>query len=434
MKRDSVAVSLRFIEAVYALSALFVLTQGPVYRLWSESSGVVGRLPEPSVSQAHLASFIFVQLPGVALWLRRVDRKWLLEYSNRALIALISWLGLSVLWSAFARQSSSEFVALVFTTMFGLYLATSFSVRELWLVVASAMALGVVASWIAVMRLWESAVNFQEGYWTGIYYNRNSLAPVATVAIIAIVGVVFTSLTGPGAFAVRQRVLIGTASTVVLALAIVELWQSESKTSPIALAAAVVACVMWLLLRAVCGRSRIPKRIGAQLLPITFVVGGVALFFGLRIIGSSGAIPTDLATLSSRRGLWSLSWDGILEKPLLGWGWMAAWRTPEFFRSGDWWAAWNSVWSHNGYHDLLLGGGVVAGALFGLFLWFSSRNVGRGAPRVVVAQVLLIGFVLVAATQESFFLGSHFAWALLVATALASRPVGGQPTSSTPAR
>jgi len=95
---------------------------------------------------------------------------------------------------------------------------------------------------------------------------------------------------------------------------------------------------------------------------------------------------------------------------------MAAWRTPDFFRQGEWWELWNTEWSHNGYHDILLGGGIPAAVLFAGFLWFGLREVGSKLPQSEsLATVLLVGFVLTAATQESFFIGSHFLWALLIA-------------------
>jgi O-antigen ligase len=99
---------------------------------------------------------------------------------------------------------------------------------------------------------------------------------------------------------------------------------------------------------------------------------------------------------------------------------MAARYTVDFYRQGVWWAAFDTEWSHNGYHDLLLGGGVLAGLLFaGLSLVAirscdMAQNWRESAPRL-----LMVCFVLAAATQESFFIGSHFLWALLIASLFA---------------
>jgi hypothetical protein len=94
---------------------------------------------------------------------------------------------------------------------------------------------------------------------------------------------------------------------------------------------------------------------------------------------------------------------------------MAAWHTEEFFYGQSRWTVWGSKWSHNGYHDVLLGGGVVAGLLFTLYIWLGIRSVSEEPVSAGTPQLLLICFVLVAATQESFIIGSHFLLALLVA-------------------
>ena len=77
---------------------------------------------------------------------------------------------------------------------------------------------------------------------------------------------------------------------------------------------------------------------------------------------------------------------------------------------------WDSEWSHNGYHDLLLGGGVLAAVLFAGVVWCGMREIGSQASlREAVTRFLIVAFVLTAATQESFFIGTHFLWALLIA-------------------
>jgi hypothetical protein len=59
--------------------------------------------------------------------------------------------------------------------------------------------------------------------------------------------------------------------------------------------------------------------------------------------------------------------------------------------------------------------------LFVLYLWFASREFDRVDVAVALPRLALVVFVLAAATQESFFIGSHFLWALLVASLAAAR-------------
>jgi O-antigen ligase len=277
------------------------------------------------------------------------------------------------------------------------------------------------------MRLWEGAVNFQENYWIGIYYNRNSLAPVTAVAIIGIIGVILTA----DKYGLRRtsisRVLAVSAAFVIGMFAAIELWKSQSQTSPLALLVAMLAVVLWLLIRFLMGRVKMLHRARQYAASIALLVTGIVLFLALRAVGGFGGVSSETASLNSRRALWDLSWNGIQEKPFLGWGWMAAWRDSEFFLNGVWWATWDSVWSHNGYHDLLLGGGVFAALFFGSYLWVSVGELSNERLRLSSPRLLLAAFVLVAATQESFFVGSHFAWGLLVA-ALSSNSTRAEST------
>jgi O-antigen ligase len=424
MKRWLSAHALRATEFSYAVLTLFALTQGPVYRLWSNSALETDRLPNPSLPHAYFATFAALQLPAVALLSRRLNRGWLRARGNQALVAFTMWMVISVGWSTFSRQTLPEVVALTLTTAFGLYLAVSFSPQQFWAVIASAMAIGVGLSWLAVMRLWDGAVNFQQDYWVGIYYNRNSLAPVAAVAIIAAVGAVVTTCD-----AIRTNRRVSTASWFIGGLVLstyagIELWQSESQTSPTALLIALCATAMWLAILWVTRKFKVFSWARPFAASIAFLAAAVVLLFALQFVGGFGGVSSEVATLNSRRNLWSLSWSGVQEKPLFGWGWMAAWWTDEFFGESSSWSTWGSGWSHNGYHDVLLGGGTIAGILFFGYLWFATRSVSHHSIVSAAPRLILAGFALAASTQESFFVGSHFVWALLVAALAPIRAAG----------
>jgi hypothetical protein len=417
MKRWSTKQVLHATEYVYAIVALFSLTQGPIYKLWNESATIAEKLPTPSVGHVYFASFIAIQTPAIILWSRRTTQKWFVERSNQVLLLFLSWLSLSVIWSTFARQSLPEALSLAATAMFGLYLGATFSLRGFWFIVASAMALGVGTSWVAVMRLWQGAVNFQEDYWVGIYYNRNSLAPVAAAALIAVVGIAF-SAGGQMRSSGKLTVLLAVPLTIALTmLSGIELWQSKSQTSPSALAIALLATMLCILLFLICRRIAMFAKVSRFAVPMGLLITALGVFFAMRYEIGVGGFETATTAFNQRSGLWSLSWDGIMRKPWQGWGWMAAWRDPLFLSGSDEpsWMAWGLEWSHNGYHDLLLGGGVIAGALFATYIWTSASQLNLVNTRDVVPRLILIVYVLAAASQESFFIGSHFMWALLIA-------------------
>ena len=420
MSRITARHGVRTAEFVYATLALFALTQGPVYRLWSDSGEYQQFIALPAIGQAYFATFVLVQLPGCLLWFRSVTERNIQEPRMWMLVGLLAWLGVSVVWSTFARHSVSEFIALAMTTGFGLYFATRFAMRELWRIVAAAMALGLAMSLLAIQRDWQLAVDAQDEYWIGIYYNRNSLAPVAAMALLAFIGVAFTTL--------RRRtidVAVLAAGVALAGVAVLVLWRAESRTSPLALGVASGALVLWLLVRLITQRICVARRWHNLAAPIAVTLSAVVVFVALRTVGGLASVSGETATFNSRSGLWAQSWAGFLEKPWQGWGWMAARRTLDFDRVGVWWAAIDTEWSHNGYHDLLLGGGVLAGILFFGVVVFGARNLDQIANvRVATPRFLVIGFVLAAATQESFFIGSHFLWAMLIAALFAGSATG----------
>jgi O-antigen ligase len=265
------------------------------------------------------------------------------------------------------------------------------------------------------MRLWDGAVNFQEDHWSGIYFNRNSLAPVASIAIVAALGLVSTETLRKETGSLK-RVTVVLAMLALGVVSGIELWRSESRTSPLALAMAVVATTIWLLIRFVFRRVSTLRRLEAFSATTSLTVLAASFYLVFAGIGDVPGIAERVPSLIPRQALWSLSWAGILEKPWLGWGWMAAWHTTEFFNSeaSEWSSAWDSDWAHNGYHDVLLGGGLVAAVLLLAFIWAGTQALARRPVQESALRLFLTVFCLSAATQESFFVGSHFVWALLV--------------------
>lgn len=402
---------LEILEHAYVVAALFFLTQGPVYRLWEPSSSVVTTSPQPSIPHVYFATFVAIQLPAVLL----VARSWQVSCWRRFtpwfLTMFLAWLGLTVIWSTFARQSLPEYVALLCSSAFGVYLGTRFGSRAMWRVVAAAMAIGLALSMYSVWREWPGSTSSTDGYWIGIYFNRNSLAPVAATALIAGVALWF------GSHRASRRTERGPV-IVLLAMSLVVLWQSRSQTSPFALLVCVVFVLVAITLRAIPRRGAFARRwwtpSGVAMLLVS--IGVFIVMWSIR--GTS--VSAELSTFNSRSGIWSLSWSGFQMKPWHGWGWFAAWYTPDFFDQGVWWNLWRTTWSHNGYHDLLLGGGIPAAALFALFVLSALHSSDNTALHEVVPRWMMASFVLAAATQESFFVGSHFLWVLLVASLVSS--------------
>jgi len=246
----------------------------------------------------------------------------------------------------------------------------SFRPAVFWRIVAVAMSIGLSVSLFAIDREWNGAVSGEDGYWIGIYFNRNSLAPVAAVALLALVGILCTQRKWRNS----DGFVVLVASSLLSFGAAFTLWRTESRTSPLALLVAVLGLALWLGLRWI--TQHVFRSAHKFVAGVSVALMAVAAFFALRVVGGLSSVSGETATFNSRSQLWTLSWSGFLEKPLHGWGWMAAWRTLSFFEQGEWWAVWDTEWSHNGYHDLLLGGGVLAAVLFAGVVWSGLQDIG----------------------------------------------------------
>ena len=400
----------RLSEPAYAVALVFALTQGPVYKIWRTAEFYT---PVPIVPTWQ-ATFMAVQIPALMLLARRgLNRDFRLG-PLLPLVALLVWMMASTTWTNLSRYTSIDSLALAVTAGAGLYLGSRFSSRQLVVIVSLAMQAGVLLSYLAVKRSWSESID-GDGNWTGIYFNRNSLGPVAMLGLIT-AGAIALSL-----WRSRRkpyRVAVCAVALVLAVLDVVVYVRSGSSTSVGAAIVAALAAVIWVAV------GSWQRRTGAQLeaiqrvvypsfVTLTLLIAWVGFRYQATIMGLFGKADF----FNGRSALWHYSWTGFLERPLIGWGWRAAWATPEFLKRDLWWTTAGASWSHNGFLEVLLGGGIVGGLLFASYvLWSGQRTIATVVSIPSESwRIAMAMFVLVASTQEVFIIGHHFLWLLLVA-------------------
>lgn len=421
--------ALRWVEYVYAAALLFLLTQGPVLRLWRTAELYTSVPITPTVQ----ATFIAVQIPALMMLSRRGLSREMFRGPITMLIALTTWMLASTIWTNLSRYTIVEAISFAVTAATGLYMAQSFSVRKQILLVFSAMHLGVMYSYFAVKLSWPETID-AEGNWAGVYFNRNSLAPVAMLGLLSaaiVLYLVVKEVRGnlrPPLIAICL-VLVAIDGAVYL--------RSGSSTSVGAAVVFLFVGAFWTLTRWFKHTRQVPTSDIQRVVYPTFV--GVMLVFawiGFRyqqlIIGWFGKADF----FNGRSALWHFSWTGVLERPVVGWGWQAAWSTPEFLKRDLWWTTIGAQFSHNGFLEILLGGGFIAGLMFLVFVMWSGWVRVSSVCKEELGQwsFALAAFILVANSQEVFIIGNHFLWVLLVASLsrVKSVPVQSAETSSTP--
>ncbi len=270
----------------------------------------------------------------------------------------------------------------------------------LWLVAAAA----VVGSAVLVVLRPDLGLD-SNGSWQGLYTNRNSLAPVAAIGVLA----------GVRYLAAGER-WSRVAGAALAALSVGTMAGAGSRTAWIALLIAVAAATAALWFHWAFSRWG-PAAATASL------AAAAALGAG----GASVALARlwDEPTFSQRRTMWSLVTDRVSQRPLGGYGFYAFWEEIELLdhallRRGS---------AHNSLMEVALGLGLVGTAPFLVIVVLAARNAGLhlwrrpGADSWMWAAV--VGFVLVENVTESFVLWFSYIWVLLMAAALRRLPPGG---------
>ena len=407
---DRINTITRWCEYAYVVVLLFALTQGPVLSMWFASS----TQGQTNAVSAQLLTFVAVQIPAlILLGYRRVPRSSLI--GPVGLLGLFcGWMWLSTLWATLGQHTIVEATTLSVTFLTGVYLARSFSLLEQLVLVVVAMQPGLLWSRYAIANNWSNSVD-QNGNWVGIYFNRNSLAPVAMVSCLAASALLWIVVMRRGK---KWPITVLVILVDVVLFGAVMLFHTRSNTSVGGAVVFAAVWAFWTVVRSLMRRKRITSDALHRFVYPIFIASATLLTWAtVRLQSVVLSFFGETIDFNGRSELWRYSWIGFLERPFLGWGWMSAWRTPNFFKHDRWWTITNTGWSHSGFMDVLLGGGMFAGlVLVAALLWGGYRHLEFATTETAAQWTpAIMFFVLAIATQESFFVGNHFLWVLFVA-------------------
>jgi O-antigen ligase len=377
----------------------------------------------------QLATYFVFQIPALVL----VSRQKFTMRDARGPLGLLAifcvWLVATTLWATNGQHSAVESVSLLTTFICGVYFAKRFTLTEKLAVIVVAMQPGLLLSRYAIANDWNMSQS-GEGFWVGIYFNRNSLAPVAMVSVVsalALLYVVFINRDDK----LRIYKLCVLANVVLFGLVVAVRTQSNTPFGGLVTFVAVLS--FWEVarrspLRKYLSDTRQINKVYAGFIALAAMCSWFAIQFQSKVLQAFG----ETVTFNGRSEIWKYSWNGFLERPLLGWGWLSAWRSWAFMRMDLWWTVEGVSWSHNAYLDLLLGGGVFAVLLFAAaVLWGIYRLIPSNRGNATQSwPIAFIFFYLAMCTQESFIIGNHFLWMLFVAVLTSGTTIAKQPNQS----
>jgi O-antigen ligase len=415
----------RWTEYAYAATLLFFLTQGPVLSMWLASEQENGR---PALA-SQLATYFVVQIPALVL----VSRQKFTLRDVRGPLGLLAifciWLTATTLWATNGQHSAVESVSLLTTFICGVYFAKRFTLIEKLTIVVVAMQPGLLLSRYAIAHDWDLSTSI-EGFWVGIYFNRNSLAPVAMVSVISALALLYVVyLTKSDRFRIYKLCIL--ADIVIFGFVVVLRTHSNTPIGGLIAFGAVI--LFWEALRnsslkSLLGNFKQTRSVHAVFITLVVVCSLGAIQFQSKVLQAFG----ETVTFNGRSEIWKYSWNGFLDRPLLGWGWMSAWRSWAFMKMDLWWTVEGVMWSHNAYLDVLLGGGVFAVGVFAAAVaWGVYRLVPTDTENPIGSwPIAFVFFYLAVCTQESFIIGNHFLWMLFVALLTSTATTATQPNQS----
>jgi O-antigen ligase len=416
---------LRWTEYAYAATLLFFLTQGPVLSMWfaSEQQNV-----RPALAP-QLATYFVVQIPALVLVSRQKFTLRDLQGPLGLLALLCIWLTATTLWATNGQHSAVESVSLMTTFVCGVYFAKRFTLIEKLTVIVVAMQPGLLLSRYAIANDWNMSQS-SEGFWVGIYFNRNSLAPVAMVSVISALALLYVVyLTKTDGFRIFKLCILAD----IMIFGFVVVLRTHSNTPIGGLIAFGAVILFWEALRhsslkSYLGNTKQTRSVYAVFIALVTIGSWFAIQFQSKVLQAFG----ETVTFNGRSEIWKYSWNGFLEKPLLGWGWLSAWRSWAFMKMDLWWTVEGVMWSHNAYLDVLLGGGVLAVGIFAAaVIWGVYRLVPTDIENPIGSwSIAFVFFYLAMCTQESFIIGNHFLWMLFVAVLTSTATTATQPDQS----
>jgi exopolysaccharide production protein ExoQ len=316
----------------------------------------------------------------------------------------------STAWSIDPGTTLRRSAVLFGTTIFGIYLGGRYSLETFQKLLLQSLLVMLGASFVMLLVLPSAVLDqYHTGAFRGLTDHKNIFGEY--MAILLILGLTYQ-------FKARRRFL---RSAVILLAVAMQLW-ARSGTSLLAITATILILPVLYLLRF--------KKL--QMVPL-IAVGGMILAYAFFFIFKASDSVLDLLgkdrTLTGRSQVWSLVWDAILRRPLLGYGYDAFWQglKGESSRVISV-VGWQVAHSHNGYLEALLGFGFVGSCI----IIFAIFRVGKDSLAYVRLHrnsagfwpFAFLAFYLIHATAEAGFIqrdGLSYLLVVILSTQLSLR-------------
>lgn len=334
------------------------------------------------------------------------------------LVALLVVAVVSLTQSVAPGLGVRRIAAAVTFTVFGLYLADRFQLREQLMLVTLALGIAAVACVVVVVVAPSYGLMPNgDAAWRGVFDQKNVLARSMALGCVAAT----YTLAGPR----PRRAALGVVG--LLGVMIAALASARSALAPVA----VLLALTPLTARAVT-KVRSPAR-GAVLATL-----GAVLVGGWLVVSAAGGVFAVFGkdpSLNGRAPLWSSVVDAIGQHPWFGYGYGTFWRgwlPPSTMVTLE--NVWGPPHAHNGLLDMVLGVGVVGAAVWLVVIARGFLAASRAATHDTSNAVMWpLGYLVLLVVYNVFEVtttSNAMFWSLFVAVTTTSRGALVRPATS----
>lgn len=397
-----------FLGQVFTVVALVLYTGGPLTVILSGGASQGEReLPHDFelIRQLFLLVYAFTLLLLVPHWKKALY----LLFKEKTILLMVGIALASVFWSSAPQETVFRSVAMIGTTLFGIYFATCYGLKQQLDLLGWAFGLIIALSFVFAIALPQYGImgGVHAGAWRGIYTHKNTLGPVMVLSAL----VFFLLAIKPGR---RSWLCWGGFSLSLLLLLL-----SKSTSPLVNLVVLSTAFPVFCILRW-------SYTLKAFALSCVAVVGFCLLTLGaLGLEELVGLFGKDL-TLTGRTELWKYVWEMIQQRPWLGYGYASLWKDWNSETAYVWHAVgWTAPGAHNGFLELWLELGLLGMLVFLLqFLAFWPRVlmlISQSKTSEYFLPLLLMLFTIIMNLTENTILQHNSVyWVLYSSTVLSS--------------
>ncbi len=400
---------LAFVEQGFTVLSLIVYSSGPLPLIISggvsegDADELLVTIEHPAIQIIFFLNYLVSALLLLLRWRKAI---YALKKS-RSIWLLMGIAVTSIIWSVNPAKTQIRSIALVGTSLFGLYIASRYSIREQLKLLGWAFGAILLMSVVFAVAMPKYGLmgGIHAGAWRGIYVHKNLFSRVMVFSAL-VCGIL-------GMEALVQRWLPWTGFGLSFCLLLL----SRSSSSMINFVTLLMLFPLYSTLR-----WSYPVMI-PMVMTIVTIGSSILLWFSANAVVVLNSIGKD-ATLTGRADMWPYMVDIIAKQPWLGYGYSAVWIDWDSPGAYVWRAAkWVTPNAHNGFLDLWLELGLLGVLVFAIDF---GKTLFKGITRLQLSNsavefwpLLYLTYMVIANLGESSLLSRNdIFWVIYVTVSL----------------